>query len=106
MVFLERGNVSIRVAASVLGERAGRVLDLPASALVLGVLVLMAWQFLIYTPASWAQGNETTWVLQIPVAPSGTPTLSSGAPLVQALVTARDASGLARPSTGADARPA
>ncbi len=91
MVFIERGNVAIRVAGSLLGPLAGRVLDLFAAMLVLLVLVLMAWQFQVFA-SKLAQGNETTWVLQIRVAPFWyiVDAILWCAVLVQLIVAARD----------------
>ena len=65
---MERGNVSIRVAAEILGKRAGRVLDALAALAVQAVIVAMAWQFTVFA-GKIARAGETTWVLKIPTAP-------------------------------------
>lgn len=65
---MERGNVSIRVAAEILGKRAGRVLDSLAALAVQAVIVAMAWQFTVFA-GKIARAGETTWVLKIPTAP-------------------------------------
>ncbi len=59
--------------------------------MVFAVLVLMAWQFQIYA-SKLAQGNETTWVLQIRVAPFWyfVDAVVWCAAAVQAIVCARD----------------
>ena len=95
MVLIERGNITIRIAANALGAAAGRVLDLLASLLVGGVLGLMAWQVHLYA-AKLALGNETTWVLRIPVAPFwyGVDAILWCAVVVQVIVAARDAARL------------
>jgi TRAP-type transport system small permease protein len=65
---MERSHISIRVAAEVLGERIGRVLDTLAAAAVLVVVAAIAWQFTVYA-GKIARVGETTWVLKIPTAP-------------------------------------
>ena len=65
---MERANVAIKVAGSIFGARAGRVLDALAAILVEVVMVALAWQFTIYA-GKIARAGETTWVLKIPTAP-------------------------------------
>ena len=65
---MERGHISIRVAAEVLGERAGRVLEALAALVVWFVVTAMAWQFTVFA-GKIARVHETTWVLKIPTAP-------------------------------------
>lgn len=65
---MERSHVSIRIAAAVLGERAGRVLDAFAAVAVWGVMAALAWQFSVYA-GKIARVGETTWILKIPTAP-------------------------------------
>ena len=68
VALMERANIAIRVAPALIGERAGRMLDALASVVVQAVVVAMAWQFTVFA-GKLARANETTWVLQIPVAP-------------------------------------
>lgn len=65
---MERSNVSIRVAADLLGARASRVLDAFAALAALAVIGAMAWQFTVYA-GKIARVGETTWILKIPTAP-------------------------------------
>ena len=65
---MERSHISIRVAAELLGERAGKVLDALAALAVLVVVTAIAWQFTVFA-GKIARANETTWVLKIPTAP-------------------------------------
>jgi TRAP-type C4-dicarboxylate transport system permease small subunit len=65
---MERSNITIRVFENVAGRRAGRWADCVASLLVLGVMVAMAWQFILHA-GKLARASETTWVLKLPVAP-------------------------------------
>ena len=67
VVMLERGNITIRLGAK-LGARFGRALDAAAAILVLLTLAAMAWQFRLYA-SKMAHAHETTFVLQIPIAP-------------------------------------
>ncbi len=68
MALMERGHISIRLAADVFGARAGRVCDALAAVAVWAVTLAMAWQFTVYA-GKIARVGETTWVLQIPTAP-------------------------------------
>ena len=65
---MERGHISIRIAAELFGNRAGRVLDAFAALAVWAVTIAMAWQFTVYA-GKIARVGETTWVLKIPTAP-------------------------------------
>ena len=65
---MERGNISIKVAGNVFGERAGRILDAFAALAVQVVTIAMAWQFTVFA-GKIARAGETTWVLKIPTAP-------------------------------------
>lgn len=91
MVLIERGNITIRIVETAISERAGRVLNVIAALLVGVVLTAMAWQFQLYA-SKMARAHETTWVLQIPVAPFwyGVDAILWCAVVVQAVVVARD----------------
>ncbi len=95
MVLIERANITIRVVENVLGRLASRVLDLIASLLVFAILALTAWQFIVFA-GKMAQAKETTWVLQIPIAPFwyGVDAILWCAVAVQLIVAARDAARL------------
>jgi TRAP-type C4-dicarboxylate transport system permease small subunit len=67
VVMMERGNITIRLGSR-LGATFGRVLDAVAAIVVCAVLAAMAWQFWLYS-AKMAHAHETTFVLQIPIAP-------------------------------------
>lgn len=84
---MERGNVTIRVGASVFGAAAGRLLDAIAAVAVEVVIVTMAWQFMLFA-GKLAKAGETTWLLKIPVAPFwyGVDLILWCAALVQAIV--------------------
>src|SRR5581483_6007805 len=79
---VERGNIAIR-----LGEHLHRGLG----RVVAAVLATAAWQFWIYA-AKLARAHETTFVLQIPLAPFwfGVDLILWAAVLVQLIVAARD----------------
>ena len=64
---MERGNIAIRLG-SLVHPLLGRVLDAIAAVLVCAVLAAAAWQFWLYA-AKMARAHETTFVLQIPIAP-------------------------------------
>jgi TRAP-type C4-dicarboxylate transport system permease small subunit len=93
---MERSNISIRLAAHVLGERAGRVLDAVAAVLVALVMAAFGWQFLIFA-GKIAKANETTWILKIPTAPFwyGVCAILSAAFIVQLIVVALEIGRLA-----------
>ena len=65
---MERSHISIRVAGSMLGARAGSILDALAGLAVWAVSIAMAWQFTGFA-GKLARAGETTWVLKIPTAP-------------------------------------
>jgi TRAP-type C4-dicarboxylate transport system permease small subunit len=67
IVMIERGNITIRLAGT-LSARFGRVLEALASALVCAALGALTWQIWLHA-SKVARGRETTFVLQIPVAP-------------------------------------
>ena len=64
---VERGNIAIRLGGMV-HPVLGKLLDAIAALAVAALLALAAWQFWIYA-AKLARGHETTFVLQIPIAP-------------------------------------
>ena len=90
VVMMERGNIAIRLGNR-LGEGVGRWLDALAALVVCAVLTAMAWQVWLYA-AKMARAKETTFVLQIPVAPFwfGVDLLLWAAVAVQAIVMLRD----------------
>lgn len=87
---MERGNIAIRLGGHV-HPALGRVLDAFAALAVCAVLAVAAWQFWIYA-AKMARAHETTFVLQIPVAPFwfGVDVILWLAVLVQLIVAVRD----------------
>src|SRR4051812_29426839 len=87
---VERGNIAIRLG-DLLHPRLGRLLDALAALIVCAVLALAAWQFWIYA-AKMARAHETTFVLQIPIAPFwfGVDVILWLAVLVQLIVAARE----------------
>ena len=89
-VLVERGNIAIRLGAS-LSPLLGRVLDALAGVLVCVMVAAAAWQFWIYAD-KLARARETTFVLQIPTAPFwyGVDAILWFAVLVQAVVAVRD----------------
>jgi len=90
VVLSERGNITIRLGAS-LDPLLGRVLDALAALAVAAILAAVAWQIWIYA-AKLGHARETTFVLQIPVAPFwyGVDVILWFAVLVQLVVAARD----------------
>jgi TRAP-type C4-dicarboxylate transport system permease small subunit len=87
---VERGNIAIRLGGT-LHPLLGKVLDAIAALAVGAILALAAWQFWIYA-AKMARAHETTFVLQIPIAPFwfGVDVILWLAVLVQLIVAARD----------------
>jgi len=84
---MERSNITIR-----LGKGAfARALEAVASTAVCIALALAAWQFWLYAE-KMARAKETTFVLQIPIAPFwfGVDAILWLAVLVQAIVAVRD----------------
>lgn len=67
VVMIEKGNITIRLLEAV-SPRLSRTLEMIATALVLCVLVALAWQIWLYA-TKMMRAHETTFVLQIPVAP-------------------------------------
>ena len=67
VVMIEKGNITIRVLGSNHGKLS-RILDAFAAVLVCGTLALLTWQIWLYA-SKMARAHETTFVLQIPVAP-------------------------------------
>lgn len=65
---MERSNISIRLAAHLLGAGMGRLLDALAAMLVAVVMAAFSWQFFLFA-GKIAKANETTWILKIPTAP-------------------------------------
>jgi TRAP-type C4-dicarboxylate transport system permease small subunit len=88
---VERGNIAIRLGGMV-SALLGKILDALAAILVCAVLAAAAWQFWLYA-AKMARAHETTFVLQIPIAPFwfGVDAVLWCAVLVQAIVALRDA---------------
>jgi hypothetical protein len=86
----ERRNITIRLAAEA-SPRLSRTLDAIAGVVVCGVLIAVAWQIGLYA-AKMARAQETTFVLQIPVAPFwfGVDAILWCAVLVQAIASLRD----------------
>jgi TRAP-type C4-dicarboxylate transport system permease small subunit len=68
VAIVERSNITIRFLASIAGQRAARVADFAAALLVEFVLVLMTWQFVLFTSQARLSG-AATWMLRIPTAP-------------------------------------
>ena len=101
MVLIERGNITIRVVENLVSRTAGQLLNVLSALLVGAVVALMAWQFYLYA-AKMTQARETTWVLQIPVAPFwyGVDAILWCAVLVQAIVAAREIARLIEPVGG------
>jgi TRAP-type C4-dicarboxylate transport system permease small subunit len=87
---MERGNIAIRLGGT-LSPALGRILEALAALLVGVALAAVAWQFWIYAE-KLARGRETTFVLQIHVAPFwyGVTVILWLAVLVQAVVAVRD----------------
>jgi len=88
---MERGNITIRVAAAVFGAAAGRFLDALAAVIVEALVAIMAWEFTMLA-GKLAKAGETTWLLKIPVAPFwyGVAVILWCAVLVQAIVVMLD----------------
>jgi len=88
---MERGNIAIRLGG-LLHPTVGKLLDALAALMVCAVLALAAWQFWLYA-AKMARAHETTFVLQIPIAPFwfGVDAILWLAVAVQAIVALRDA---------------
>ena len=89
VVMIEKGNITIRLLEAA-SPRLSRGLDVFAAVLVLCVMVALTWQIWLYA-AKMLRARETTFVLQIPVAPFwfGVSVILACAVLVQALVMLR-----------------
>jgi TRAP-type C4-dicarboxylate transport system permease small subunit len=89
IVMVEKGNITVRLAESV-SPTLSRVLDVFAAVLVSGVLAALTWQIWLYA-GKMAHARETTFVLQIPVAPFwfGVSAILACAVIVQAIVAIR-----------------
>jgi TRAP-type transport system small permease protein len=89
VVMVEKGNITVRLAESV-SPTLSRVLDVFAAVLVCGVLAALTWQIGLYA-GKMAHARETTFVLQIPVAPFwlGVSAILACAVIVQAIVAIR-----------------
>lgn len=89
VVMIEKGNITIRLAETV-SPALSRVLEVFAAALVSCVLAALTWQIWLYA-AKMARAKETTFVLQIPVAPFwfGVSVILACAVIVQVIVTIR-----------------
>lgn len=94
-VMIERGNIAIRLVGAA-NAALGRVLDALADILVGVALAAMGWQLLLYA-LKMGRARETTFVLQIPVAPFwlGVDAILWCAVLVQVVVAARSLAALA-----------
>jgi TRAP-type C4-dicarboxylate transport system permease small subunit len=90
VVMSERRNITIRLAAEA-SPGLSRVLDAVSGVVVGAVLFAVAWQIGLYA-MKMARAQETTFVLQIPVAPFwlGVDVILWCAVLVQAIVALRD----------------
>lgn len=95
---MERGNITIRVAATAIGPGAGRFLDAFAAIVVEAVMAVMAWEFTLLA-GKLAKAGETTWLLKIPVAPFwyGVAAILWCAVLVQAIVVVLEVGRFVRP---------
>lgn len=65
---MERSNITIRFIEGIAGRAVSNVFDVLASLAVGVVMVVVAWQFWLYA-GKLARAHETTWVLQVQVAP-------------------------------------
>jgi TRAP-type C4-dicarboxylate transport system permease small subunit len=97
VALVERGNIAIRLGKLV-SPLLGRVLDAFASVAVCAILAVAAWQLWIYAE-KMARAKETTFVLQIPVAPfwMGVDAILWFAVLVQTVVALREVVRVWRP---------
>ena len=68
VALIERHHISITFLGSALGPRANALLNTLANVVLLVFLLLMSWQLIKYVNEVIDTG-ETTWILQIPVAP-------------------------------------
>ena len=63
-----RHHISISLIGNLFGPRGTAWLEAAAALVTLAFFVLLAWQFIVYTIDLDARG-QTTWVVQLPVAP-------------------------------------
>ena len=86
---IEKGNITIRLVNTI-SPTLSRILEVFAAALVCVVLAALTWQIWLYA-AKMARAKETTFVLQIPVAPFwfGVSVILACAVIVQVIVTIR-----------------
>ena len=68
VAIIERSNITIRFLTSIAGRRIGRVADVAAAVLVEVILILMTWQFVLFTNEARLSA-AATWMLRIPTAP-------------------------------------
>ena len=68
LVFAERGNITVRMVGTTLGPRSNNILEAFGSLVTIIILCLLIWQLWIYTGAV-TDSNETTWVVNWPIAP-------------------------------------
>jgi TRAP-type C4-dicarboxylate transport system permease small subunit len=68
LALAERSHVSMTFLGSFLGPRVGAWLDAFAALVTWVFFILLAWQLVRYSVETH-RGGETTWVVQIPVAP-------------------------------------
>jgi TRAP-type C4-dicarboxylate transport system permease small subunit len=101
VAIVERSNITIRFLPTLIGVRAGQVADVAAAMLVEIILVLMTWQFVLFTEQASASGSAT-WMLRIPSAPvwAAVAAILGVSALLQAAVTLQTLRGdyLAEPS--------
>jgi len=90
MAMIERSNITIRFVTDT-NAALGRVLEVMAAAAVAVVLAAIAWQIWLFA-AKMSRARETTFVLQIPIAPFwfGVDAILWCAVLVQIIVLSRD----------------
>ncbi len=68
VAIIERSNITIRFLPMLVGARAGQLADVAAAILVEIILLLMTWQFILFTEQAITSGSAT-WMLRIPTAP-------------------------------------
>jgi TRAP-type C4-dicarboxylate transport system permease small subunit len=68
VAIVERSNITIRFLSSIAGPRVGKIVDVASAILVEVVLILMTWQFVVFTNQARVSGSAT-WMLRIPTAP-------------------------------------
>jgi TRAP-type transport system small permease protein len=90
MAMIERSNITIRLAGDA-SAALGRALEVIAAAVVAVVLAGIAWQIWLFA-AKMSRAHETTFVLQIPIAPFwfGVDAILWCAVVVQVIVLSRD----------------